>query len=93
MKQRSANRDQRSGGGGQGSDAVAALLRAALPPVGDDRALDRDLWPAMLRRLRSESAPDRSIIRIPWFDWALVGGLVALLALFPAAIPVLLYYL
>jgi hypothetical protein len=29
----------------------------------------------------------------PWFDWALLGGLVALAAFFPASIPVFLYYL
>jgi hypothetical protein len=29
----------------------------------------------------------------PWFDWALLAGLVGLAAFFPTAIPVFLYYL
>ena len=32
-------------------------------------------------------------VRVSWFDWALMGGLAVLLAIFPAWIPVLLYYL
>ncbi len=84
MKQRSGIRDQRS---------VEQLLRQALPPVGDHADASPDLWPAMQRKLRTERVPAPIKIRIPWFDWALAGGLVALLALFPAWIPVMLYYL
>ncbi len=63
------------------------LLRKALPPVGGEGEPERDLWPAMLRRLDAEPAAP------PWFDWALLGGLVGLAAFFPASVPVLLYYL
>jgi hypothetical protein len=67
-------------------EKLQELLRAALPKL-DAGEPARDLWPAMQRRLdRKPSAP-------PWFDWALAGGLVALACCFPAAIPVLLYYL
>lgn len=61
------------------------LLRQALPPVKGEP--ERDLWPAVLNRL--DAAP----AALPWFDWALLAGLVALVACFPASIPMLLYYL
>ena len=48
----------------------------------------------MQRRLRAESVHACAAqVRVPWFDWALAGGLALLLAAFPAWIPVLLYYL
>jgi hypothetical protein len=63
------------------------LLQHALPPVEADAESSRDLWPAVLRRIDARPSA------LPWFDLALAGGLVALAAFFPAAIPVLLYYL
>ncbi len=69
------------------------MLRQAMPPVAEDPELSDDLWPAMVRRMRAEAVPEPVRTRVPWFDWALAGGLLALLALFPAWIPVLLYYL
>jgi hypothetical protein len=68
-------------------DRLKKLLQQALPPVGNDAEPGRDLWPAMLKRLDARPA------RVPWFDWALVAGVITLVALFPAWIPVLLYYL
>jgi hypothetical protein len=68
--------------------SLERLLRQALPPVHDDPELQRDLWPAMLRRFE-----ERRKIQVPWFDWVLAGGLAGLLFAFPAAIPMLLYYL
>ena len=67
------------------------LLREALPPVGADVEADRDLWPAMLRRMEEPNA--RIAASVPWFDWALAGGLVAFAAIAPRTIPVILYYL
>jgi hypothetical protein len=72
---------------GQGSESLEKLLRAAVPRVEEDADLARDLWPAMLRRL------DQQPVAVPWFDWVLMGGLAAAVAAFPAAIPMLLYYL
>ncbi|MGA3372661.1 MAG: hypothetical protein ABSC48_12975 [Terracidiphilus sp.] len=73
------------------------LLREALPPVGAGAGPERDLWPAMLRRLDSESAApathDHWARSWAWFDGALAASLVGLAALFPAAIPLALYYL
>ena len=66
-------------------DALRQLLRAAVPPTSTE--LDRDLWPGMLRRLNEKPAG------VPWFDWAMAGALVVLLAIAPGAIPILLYQL
>jgi hypothetical protein len=73
--------------GDQGSKSIERLLRQALPRIKDQAELSYDLWPAMLRRLDQRSAP------VPWFDWVLMGGLAAVIVAFPAAIPMLLYYL
>ena len=63
------------------------LLQGALPPIAGEPELNRDLWPDVLRRLDARPAAT------PWFDWALLAGLVGLAAFFPTAIPVFLYYL
>jgi len=63
------------------------LLRQALPRVEGQPEPARDLWPAVLRRMDAHPAAP------PLFDWALLAGLVAFAGFFPAAIPVLLYYL
>ena len=75
------------------SERLNQLVRSALPPVGDNAELIRDLWPEMVRRMRAETAGAEPKLRVPWFDWALAAGLAALLALFPAWIPILLYCL
>ena len=70
---------------GNDQERMKKLLRQAMPPLEGEPG--RDLWPAVLKRM--DAAPTSP----PWFDWALLGGLVGLAALFPASIPVLLYYL
>jgi hypothetical protein len=80
---------------------IKTLLQQALPPVDTDAEPARDLWPAVLRRLDANSATQASPVRagfnwaqlLAWFDGALAAGLVVLVASFPAAIPLLLYYL
>jgi hypothetical protein len=67
-------------------DRLEKLLRDALPPTAGEPEPGRDLWPAVLRRLDAKAAA-------PWYDWALLAGLLGLAGLFPAAIPVFLYYL
>jgi type VI protein secretion system component VasF len=82
-------REQETRNGEQGSEqSVERLLRQSVLRIQDDAPPDKDLWPAMLRRLE-----ERRKVRVPWFDWVLAGGLAAVLAVFPAWIPVLLYYL
>jgi hypothetical protein len=66
-------------------DVMKKMLQDALPPVGNDAELQHDLWSGMLRRL------DQKPAGVPWFDWALAGGLLGLVVLFPASIPLLLY--
>jgi len=66
-------------------ERMTRLLKAALPPVGNDEP-GRDVWPAVLTRMDGQAA-------VPWFDWALLAGLLGLTALAPVSIPVLLYYL
>jgi hypothetical protein len=84
---------KKQGTGDIDQGTVERLLRKAVPPVREDADLCVDLWPAMLRKMRAESLRERAKVRVPWFDWALAGGLALLLATFPAAIPMLLYYL
>jgi hypothetical protein len=67
------------------------LLKQSLPPVDSNAEPERDLWPAVLRRLDEDDAAPRHWV--PWFDWALLGGLAVFAVSFPATIPVFLYYL
>ena len=71
-------------------DRIKQLLRQALPPVELNAGPERDLWPAVLRKLDGDAAQRHAV---PWFDWALLGGLAVFAVSFPATIPVLLYYL
>ena len=73
---------------------IKELLKQALPPVVPDGEPARDLWPQVLRRLDQEPVAIRALPRsMPWFDWALIAGLVVFAVSFPATIPVFLYYL
>jgi hypothetical protein len=83
--------NQGTGNRDQQADRMTLLLKSAIPRVEDDAGLPRDLWPAMLRRMDQPSA--RGAASVPWFDWALAGGLVAFAAIAPRTIPVILYYL
>lgn len=67
-------------------ERMKRLLKQAMPPTGDVEE-ERDLWPAMLRRMDSRPAA------APWFDWALAAGLAVCAVAFPAWIPMILYYL
>jgi hypothetical protein len=61
------------------------LLKKGVPAA--DPELQRDLWPAMLRRMeKNEKA-------VPWFDWVLLGAITACLLFVPQMIPMLLYHL
>jgi hypothetical protein len=73
----------------QDQERIQQLLSETMQPITGQvgAELRRDLWPAMLKRL--EARP----LKVPWFDWALLAAVAALLAFFPGAIPVLLYHL
>lgn len=61
------------------------FLKKGLPPSNAE--LQRDLWPSMLGRLET------SELRVPWFDWVLLGAMAACVAFVPQMIPMLLYHL
>lgn len=67
-------------------EQMRKLLKAAVPPLIDAEPR-RDLWPQMLRRLDSGPA------RVPWWDWALLGGAIAATCAFPGVLPALLFHL
>jgi len=71
-------------------DRIASMLRQAVQPMGNlenpEAGPARDLWPQVLSRMDQNPA-------VPWFDWAMLAGLAAVLLFFPASVPVLLYYL
>jgi hypothetical protein len=73
-------------------DRMKNFLRQALPPVDGEAEPERDLWPAMLRQMDSTTAAPLWF-DAPLLDWALLAGLVGVVAFFPASIPVLLYCL
>jgi len=76
---------------------LKTLLQTALPPTRDpdperNPVPTRDLWPEIRRRIAAEPAsPAR--VSIPWFDWALAGGVALVAVSLPAAVPLFFYYL
>jgi hypothetical protein len=85
------SRDQKSENTDHETARVKKLLQSALPPIGDAPELQRDLWPALLRRMDAQTSS--RMASVPWFDWALGGALLAFAAVAPRTIPVILYYL
>jgi hypothetical protein len=67
-------------------DEMKKLLRGSLSAMRAAE-LRGDLWPEMLRRL------DRRFRRVPWWDWALMAAVAAMIFLVPGIIPALLYHL
>lgn len=66
-------------------EEIERLLKEVFPPA--DRELQRDLWPAMLRRLQAR----RTVLS--WFDWALIVALCSWAFFYPQGILQLLYHL
>lgn len=64
---------------------IERLLKEVLPST--DRELQRDLWPAMLRKLEAPKAT------LSWFDWALIVALGSWILFYPEGILQLLYHL
>ena len=64
---------------------IREALRQSFPPVNTE--LHRDLWPAVLRRL------DARPVRVPWYDWALIGLSTSMFLFFPQLILVVAYHL
>jgi hypothetical protein len=64
---------------------IREALQKSFPPILTE--LRRDLWPAVLRKL------DARPVRVPWYDWALVGVSAAVFLSFPQLILVFAYHL
>ncbi len=86
MKQGTGRREK-------GTEPMEQLLRGAIPPIGASQEPAHDLWPAMQARLSAQPPLTAKLRSVPWFDWALAAGLAVFALAFPAAVPMLLYYL
>jgi hypothetical protein len=78
-------------------DRIRELLKQALPAIEVEAEPNRDLWPALLKRLDTKHAKELQLgtarFRWVWFDAALLAGLAVMAVAFPTSIPLLLYYL
>lgn len=68
---------------------IREALKLAFPAV--DQELQRDLWPLMLRRMDKGNAKAGPVV--PWFDWVLAAGLVAMAVFFPKIALLFAYHL
>ena len=64
---------------------IRNALKQSFPPVKTE--LRRDLWPDVLRKL------DARPVRVPWYDWALVGLSAVMFLVFPRLVLVFAYHL
>jgi hypothetical protein len=64
---------------------IREALQQSFPPVSTE--LRRDLWPTVLRKLGARP------VRVPWYDWALIGLSVGVFLFFPQLILVFAYHL
>ena len=64
---------------------IRDALKQSFPPVKTE--LRRDLWPDVLRKL------DARGVRVPWYDWALVGLSAVMFLAFPRLVLVFAYHL
>jgi len=63
------------------------MPRVVIDPAVPDRELQRDLWPAMLRKL------DQDPVKVPWYDWGLAAVLAGVLIFFPKILLLFAYHL
>ncbi len=64
---------------------IRDALKQSFAPVNTE--LRRDLWPNVLRKLDARS------VRVPWYDWALVGLSAVMFLAFPRLVLVFAYHL
>jgi hypothetical protein len=76
-------------------DQFRQFLRAAVLPMPDHPEPARDLWPKIVHQfdLDPQLVTQPVAQAVTWFDWVLAGALGLFVVAFPAAIPMLLYYL
>ena len=64
---------------------IRDALKQSFRPANTE--LRRDLWPDVLRKL------DHHPVRVPWYDWGLVGLSAVMLLAFPRLVLVFAYHL
>jgi hypothetical protein len=64
---------------------IRDALKQSFPPVNIE--LRRDLWPDVLRGF------DLRRVRVPWYDWALVGLCAVMFLAFPRLVLLFAYHL
>jgi hypothetical protein len=64
---------------------IRDALKQSFPPVNTE--LGRDLWPDLLRKF------DPRPVRLPWYDWALIGLSGVLFLAFPRLVLLFAYHL
>ena len=64
---------------------IRNALKQSFRPVNTELA--RDLWPDVLRKL------DTHPVRVPWYDWVLIGLSAGVFVFFPRLIFVFAYHL
>jgi hypothetical protein len=66
-------------------EEIKELLQQAFPAPNAE--MQRDLWPAMLRKL------DQTPVKVPWYDWGLAAVLAGILIFFPKILLLFAYHL
>lgn len=64
---------------------IRDALKQCFPPAKTE--LQRDLWPDVLSKL------DPRPVRVPWYDWALVGLSAVMFLAFPRLVLLFAYHL
>ncbi len=64
---------------------IREALRRSFPPA--KTALGRDLWPDVLCKF------DAHPVRMPWYDWAMIGLSTGVFLFFPRLLLVFVYHL
>ena len=64
---------------------IREALKQSFPPISTE--LGRDLWPAVLSKL------DTRPVRVPWYDWALIGFSASVFLVSPQLVLVFAYHL
>lgn len=86
-------KNQGQGNRDKGTESIEAMLRSAISPIETNPEPAHDLWPALQARINAQPPLAARLRSVPWFDWALAAGLAVFALAFPAAVPMLLYYL
>jgi hypothetical protein len=70
----------------QDENRIKQLLKQTLPPVEPTRSRNAICGPPCCG-VSMKTRTQRHANAVPWFDWALIGGLALFAVSFPATIP------